>query len=64
MTKKKIKKQRVRSALSDVCKTKVGVYWHPIPHDRKEKEILSSVDCLFSQEYYSREEAREMLRSL
>lgn len=62
--KKKVKKQRVQSASVKECKTRTTSFWNPLPYDRKDKKILSSVDCIFNKEYYQREEAIDMLRSM
>lgn len=61
---KKVKKPRVQSAAILECKGKVSLYWWPIPFDKKDRVIPTSVDCIYSQEYFSREEAARMLRSL
>jgi hypothetical protein len=60
----KIKKPRVQSADIYPCRTKVGMYWWPIPFDKNGRFIPSSVDCLYSQEYFSQGDAIRMLRSL
>jgi hypothetical protein len=60
----KIKKPRVQSAALHVCRTKVAMYWWPLPYDKKDRFIPSSVDCLYNQEYFERGEAMLMLRAL
>ncbi len=60
----KVKKPRVQSVDIFPCKTKVGMYWWPVPYDKKDKFIPSSVDCLYSQEYFSVRDAVIMLRAL
>jgi hypothetical protein len=62
--KKKVRKQRVQSACVKECRTKTTSFWNPLPYDKKSKEILSCVDCIFNKEYYQREDAIDMLRSL
>jgi hypothetical protein len=65
MTKKpRVKRQRAQSVIMHECKTKASSFWHPSPFDKKNKFIPSSVDCLFNQEYFSMDEAANMLRSL
>lgn len=64
MPKKKVKVPRVQSAFVDVCRTKLAFYWHPLPYDKKHRQIPTSVDCLFNQEYYEKEEAKAMLEAL
>ena len=61
---KKTKKPRVQSVIMEVCRGKVGTYWWPIPFDKKYRFIPSSVDCLYSQEYFNEQEAINMMRSL
>lgn len=61
---KKKKKPRVQSASVVECRGKVGLYWWPIPFDKKDRFIPTSVDCLYNQEYFSKEESARMLRSL
>lgn len=60
----KVKKQRAQQVIMDVCRTKTSLFWQPLPFDKKDRFIPSSVDCLFNQEYYSRGQAAQMLRSL
>lgn len=64
--KKKIKKvkQKAQNALILEVRTKMSNFWWPLPYDKREKQILSSVDCLFNQDYYDRDKAKEMLKSL
>ena len=65
MPKRKFKrKQRVQGCIVQPCRTKLANYWQPLPFDKKDKFIPSSVDCLYNQDYYSIEDSSEMLRSL
>lgn len=63
-TSKKAKKPRVQAASVSELKGKVGLYWWPIPFDKKDRIIPTSVDCIYNQEYFTKEEAARMLRSL
>lgn len=60
----RIKDQKVKSVYLDVVRTKVSLYWNPLPFNKRDKFIPSSVDCLFHQDYYNREEAKSMLIAL
>jgi hypothetical protein len=60
----KVKKPRVYSVYMTECRGKVSMHWWPLPYDKKGRFIPSSVDCVYNQEYHSRSEALNMLRSL
>lgn len=61
---RKTKKPRAQGVITLPCRGKVGMYWWTIPLDSKGRFIPSSVDCLYNQEYYSREDAGFMVTSL
>lgn len=62
--KKKPKLSRVHSVIVSECKGKVSMYWWTLPLDKKGKFIPSSVDCVYSQEYYSRRQAGLMITAM
>lgn len=60
----KAKKPRTCYVTVQLRRAKVGMYWWPIPYDKKRRPIPSSVDCWYNSEYHSREESIGMLHAL
>lgn len=67
MTKKrrfKSKKQDVCSVLLRQIETRSGTFWNPVPYDKNNKRVETPVDCVFNEEFFSREDAKAMLRAI
>lgn len=63
---KKIKAKRPRTSAVDVIRfaTSCGVYYWPLPYDKKNRFIPSSVDCVFNAEYIEPRQIFSMLNAL
>jgi hypothetical protein len=57
----KVKKPRTCYVTVQQRKAKVGMYWWPVPFDKKRRQIPSSVDVWYNIEYHSRQESISML---
>jgi len=64
MKKIKAKKPRVSTVELFAFSTTAGDYLWPIPYDKKDRFIPSSVDCVYNTEYYSSRQIVMMLRAL
>jgi hypothetical protein len=65
MKKRKSRNQvRVEYVTPNLLKTRLGLYWQPVPYGRKHKPILTSVDCLFNSDYYSESESVDHLKAM
>lgn len=64
MKKLKVKKPRVTSVELFSFSTASGDYVWPIPYDKKDRFIPSSVDCVYNTEYFSPRQVVMMLRAL
>jgi hypothetical protein len=64
MKKIKARKPRVTTVELFSFSTPVGDYVWPIPYDKKDRFIPSSVDCVYNTEYYSPRQVVKMLRAL
>lgn len=64
MTKSKNKKPRVAFVDLIPFSSSSADYIWPIPFDKKDRFIPSSVDCAYNSEYYSHEEVAGMMRAL
>lgn len=64
MKKSKNKKPRVTSVAISQFSTATADYFWPLPYDKKERFIPSSVDCIYNAEYYNPQMVFKMIRSL
>jgi len=61
--KRKSRKSRVCFVLLNTWATPTANYCLPVPLDKREKVIPSSVDCAFNTEYHSQDEVVAALRA-
>lgn len=63
---KKSKNKKSRAAFVDLVpfSSRSADYIWPIPFDKKDRFIPSSVDCAYNSEYYTPEDVAGMLRAL
>ena len=64
MKKIKSKKPRVTSVELFKFSTASADFLWPLPYDKKDRFIPSSVDCVYNMEYYSQAQIAGMLRTL
>ena len=60
----KKKKSRVEFVSYRVYRLKTADFVQPIPYDKRKREIPTSVNCMFSLEYFNVEDAVRMLEAL
>lgn len=60
----KAKKSRVNAVAVLSFSTACGDYYWPIPYDKKDRFIPSSVDCVYNQEYINFKQVVNMLKAL
>lgn len=61
---KKPRKPRATFASLAVFRGVRDMYVIVVPYDRRGREILSSVNCVFNADYFSPEEAQAMVNAL
>ncbi len=61
---KKARKSRVDSIELNVYRIGVGLYYTVTPYDKKSRQIPSSVNCAYNEQYYSAEMLLKVAKAL
>lgn len=57
----RVRRYEAKKVRTGVVETKISTYWNPIPYCKNNRSIPDSVDCLYHQDYYNKNDANEML---
>ena len=63
-SKKRKSSSKIEFYGSKYLKLRTHSFWQPLPFNKKNKQVPTSVDCIFNVDYYDQMESIGMLRAI